>query len=51
MEQLFNYGELLICFGPAFLIIALVFGALIWNSLPSRTVEKDEADADAEDEE
>ncbi|HTH51351.1 MAG TPA: hypothetical protein VL501_05435 [Pyrinomonadaceae bacterium] len=42
MEQLFNYGELLICIGPAFLIIALVFGALIWNSLPDQTKKKNE---------
>jgi hypothetical protein len=42
MEQLFKYGEFLICIGPVFLIIALVFGALIWNNLPDRTKKKDE---------
>jgi hypothetical protein len=44
MEQLFNYGEFLICFGPAFLIIATVFGALLWNSLPDRSKDKDEVE-------
>jgi hypothetical protein len=31
---LFEYGEFLLCIGPVFLIIALIFGGLLWNSLP-----------------
>ena len=42
MEQLFNYGEFLICIGPAFLIIALVFGGLLWNALPDRKNKNDD---------
>lgn len=40
MRHLFDYGEGLFCFLPVFMMIALVFGALIWNSLPDRTVKK-----------
>lgn len=40
MNNLFDYGEFLLCFGPVFLVIMLVFLALVWNNLPSRTVGK-----------
>lgn len=44
MEHLFNYGEFLLCFGPVFLIIALIFGGLLWNSLPDRKKKEDDAE-------
>jgi len=37
MSILYDYGEGLLCFLPVFFIIALVFGALVWNSLPLRS--------------
>ena len=40
MSYLFDYGEGILCFLPVFAIIAFIFGALIWNSLPDRTVKK-----------
>jgi hypothetical protein len=40
MNYLFDYGEALLCFVPVFLIVAFIGAALLWNSLPSRTVEK-----------
>lgn len=40
MNYLFEYGEFLLCIGPVFLIIALVFGGLLWNSLPKREPKK-----------
>ena len=48
MNNLFDYGEFLLCFGPVFLIILMVFLALIWNNLPSRTVVK-ESKAESKD--
>jgi hypothetical protein len=44
MKYLFDYGEGLLCFLPVFLIISFIFGALIWNNLPSRTVTKSKKD-------
>jgi hypothetical protein len=35
MSYLFDYGELLICFAPAFVIIAAVGLLLLKNSWPS----------------
>jgi hypothetical protein len=46
VKYLFDFGEGLFCFVPVFMIIALVFGALIWNNLPSRMVKKAEEDDD-----
>jgi hypothetical protein len=40
MRYLFDYGEGLLCFLPVFALIALIFGTLIWNNLPDRTVKK-----------
>ncbi|MEO8041451.1 MAG: hypothetical protein ABI646_02475 [Acidobacteriota bacterium] len=40
MRYLFDYGEGLLCFLPVFVIMSLIAAALIWNSLPSRTVRK-----------
>ena len=40
MRYLFDYGEGLLCFVPVFTIIGCIFLALVWNSLPSRKVEK-----------
>jgi hypothetical protein len=34
MSYVFDYGEFLLCFGPVFFFIALIFGALLWNSWP-----------------
>lgn len=36
MSYLFDYGEFLVCFGPAFLIITAVFLLLLKNSWPSK---------------
>ena len=36
MSYFFDYGEFLLCFAPVFLIIAFIFGALVWNNLPLR---------------
>lgn len=36
MSYLFDYGEFLICFGPAFLIITAVFLLLVKNSWPAK---------------
>jgi len=36
MGYLFDYGEFLICFGPAFLIITAVFLLLLKNSWPKK---------------
>ena len=44
MSYLFDYGEGLFCFVPVFTIMGLIFAALIWNSLPSRTVKKKSED-------
>lgn len=40
MKYLFDYGEGLFCFVPVFLLIAFIFGALLWNNLPDMTVKK-----------
>ncbi|MBV9243165.1 MAG: hypothetical protein JO314_14290 [Acidobacteria bacterium] len=48
MRFLFDYGEAIVCLGP-FLLIAIIFGALIWNSLPDRTKKgRDKDDAKRE---
>ena len=44
MKYLFDYGEALLCFAPVFLIMAFVAAALLWNSLPSRSVKKTDKD-------
>jgi len=44
MNNLYEYGEFLLCIGPIFLIIFIIFGVLLWNSLPSRTVNKKKRD-------
>jgi hypothetical protein len=44
MSYLFDYGEGLFCFVPVFTIIGFILFALIWNSLPSRTVKKKRKD-------
>jgi len=40
MGELYDFGEVIFCMGPTFLIIFIVGGALLWNSLPSRTKKK-----------
>ena len=40
MGELYDFGEAIFCVGPVFLIIFIVGGALLWNSLPSRLKEK-----------
>ena len=37
MSYFFDYGEALICFVPVFAMIAFIYFALLWNSLPSRS--------------
>lgn len=44
MRYLFDYGEGLLCFLPVFVIMSLIAAALIWNSLPSYTIEKKDND-------
>ncbi len=44
MRYLFDYGEGFLCFLPVFVIMGLIFTALIWNNLPSRTVRKKDSD-------
>lgn len=44
MRYLFDYGEGLLCFLPVFVLIAFIFGALIWNNLPDMTVKKKKRD-------
>lgn len=44
MRYLFDFGEGILCFLPVFALIALVFGALIWNNLPERTVKQNDDD-------
>ncbi len=44
MQYLFEYGEFLLCFAPVFFIIAFIGAALLWNSLPDRTVKKEKDD-------
>ena len=44
MKYLYDYGEGLLCFFPVFLIVAFIGAALLWNSLPSRTVKKNKND-------
>ena len=40
MKYLFDYGEAFLCFVPVFLIMAFIAAALLWNNLPSRSVQK-----------
>lgn len=49
MSYLFDYGEVLICMAPIFVIMSFIFGALIWNNLPSRTVKADTDDDERKD--
>jgi len=41
-STIYNLSEALICFVPVFLIIALIFGALLWNSLPDRNKKRED---------
>jgi hypothetical protein len=34
MSVLFDYGEAILCFFPVFILIAFIFFALLWDSLP-----------------
>jgi|KBSSwiStaDraftv2_1062776.scaffolds.fasta_scaffold129882_3 hypothetical protein len=49
MSYLFDYGEGLLCFLPVFAIIAFIFGALVWNNLPERTVKKKDREEENSD--
>jgi len=42
MNALYDFGEVIFCIGPIFLIIFIIGGALLWNSRPSGTKKKDE---------
>jgi hypothetical protein len=39
--MLYDFGEVIFCVGPVFLVIFIVFGALVWNSLPARKSKKE----------
>jgi hypothetical protein len=41
MNALYDFGEVIFCMGPIFLIIFIIGGALLWNSLPSTNKTKD----------
>ena len=47
MRYLFDYGEGLLCFLPVFVIMALIFAALVWNGLPSQAKKKNSNDSDS----
>jgi hypothetical protein len=49
MRYLFDYGEGLLCFLPVFMIMASILAALVWNSLPSRTIKKNANDIEPPD--
>ena len=49
MKYLFDFGEALLCFVPVFLMIAFIGAALLWNSMPSRTVRKNAGDNERKD--
>jgi hypothetical protein len=40
MSILYDYGEGILCFVPVFVMIALIFCGLLWNSLPSNKDKK-----------
>jgi hypothetical protein len=40
MGELYDFGEVIFCVAPVFLVIFILGGALLWNSLPSRTKQK-----------
>ena len=41
MQALYEYGEAIPCIG-LFFLMAIVFGALLWNSLPSHEKKDDD---------
>ncbi|HEV7701550.1 MAG TPA: hypothetical protein VGO43_15070 [Pyrinomonadaceae bacterium] len=41
MSYLYDFGEVIFCMGPVFLIIAAVGLTLLWNSWPSEKTEKE----------
>ena len=41
MNALYDYGEVLFCVVPVFVIIGAIGAMLLWNSLPDRTKPKD----------
>ena len=49
MNYLADSAVAVICFVPVFLIMSLIFGALIWNNLKSRPVKKNADDNGKED--
>jgi hypothetical protein len=49
MRYLFDYGEGFLCFLPVFAIMSFIFGVLVWNNLPSRTVKKNRDDNGGKD--
>lgn len=44
MRYVYDYGEGFLCFLPVFVLIAFIFGALVWNNLPDMTVKKKKRD-------
>ena len=46
MRYLFDYGEGFLCFLPVFVIMTLIFAALVWNNLPSQVKKKNLNDSD-----
>ena len=46
MSYLFDFGEVIFCFGPVFLVISAIGLTLLWNSWPSQKL-KEEDDVDS----
>ena len=42
MSYLFDFGEVIFCMGPIFLVIAAIGLTLLWNSLPDKRSAKDD---------
>ncbi len=40
MSYLFDFGEVIFCMGPIFLVIAAIGLTLLWNSWPTKKREK-----------
>jgi hypothetical protein len=40
MSYLFDFGEVIFCMGPIFLVIAAIGLTLLWNSWPAKRSDK-----------
>ena len=48
MGALYDYGEVLFCIVPVFVIIGGIGAMLAWNSLPDRPMKRKEKDGDSD---